>query len=72
MELDLVFKKLIMKEASYQSDNLGLNLLISRVQRKYSANQTENELQSCLEEVKAFFTKYQRVVANDIEKLSKL
>lgn len=72
MELDLVFKKLIKKDANYQSDNLGLNLLISRVQRKYSVNQTEAELQSCVDELKAFFAKYPRIVVNDVEKLSKL
>lgn len=72
MELDLVLKKLIKKEVSYQSENLGLNLLITRVQKKYFAKQTKEELDTCLEEVKVFFAKYQRIMAKDIEKLNEL
>jgi len=38
MQLDLKFEKLIKGQAEYKSANLGLNLLISRLQRKYSEN----------------------------------
>jgi len=48
MELDSKFEKLIKKQAEYKSSNLGLNLLISRLQRKYSFNQTPEELEKCL------------------------
>ena len=72
MELDLVFKKLILREVSYQSESLGLNLLISRVQRKYMDNRTDEGLDSCLEDMRAFFAKYQRIMGKDIEKLKEL
>jgi hypothetical protein len=72
MELDSIFKKLIKKDLVYQSDSLGLNLLISRLQRKYFANQTAEELESCLQEMKAFFEKYKMIMGKDLDKLSKL
>lgn len=72
MELDLIFKKLIKKQISYKSDNLGLNLLISRLQRKYSMNHTPEELNLCLQEMKAFFDKYSSIMKKDIERLKKL
>lgn len=72
MELDLVFEKLIKNEVSYKSENLGLNLLISRVQKKYLSKPTSQELESCLEELRVFFDKYQRIMVNDIETLRKL
>lgn len=72
MELDLVFKRLIEKEVKYQSDNLGLNLLITRLQRKYSTNRTPEEMNFCLQEMKAFFTKYKTIMQNDIEELKNL
>ena len=50
MDLDLIFKKLIQKQITYQSDNLGLNLLISRLQLRYSNNRTEEELERCLQD----------------------
>lgn len=70
MNLDLIFEKLIKKQAKYESSNLGLNLLISRLQRKYSANQAE--LNECLQEMKAFFDKYASIMGKDIEALKKL
>lgn len=72
MELDLVFKKLIKREVSYQSESLGLNLLISRVQKRYFEHMTEEELEACLEDMRAFFTKYQRIMVKDIERLKEL
>ena len=54
MELDLKFEALIKSQAKYESANLGLNLLISRLQRKYSANQTSAELGNCVQEMKTF------------------
>ena len=69
MELNLILEKLIKKQAKYESTNLGLNLLISRLQRKYSANQTPEELKNCLQEMKAFFEKYASIMEKDIEAL---
>ncbi|HHW30814.1 MAG TPA: hypothetical protein GXX20_03940 [Clostridiaceae bacterium] len=72
MELDQKFEKLIKKQAKYQSANLGLNLLISRLQRKYSINPSTEELNNCLQEMKAFFEKFSSILGKDIEALKKL
>lgn len=72
MELDVIFEKLIKKQAKYESAVLGLNLLIARLQRKYSVNQSPEELNKCLDEMKAFFEKFPSVVEKDIESLKRL
>lgn len=72
MELDLQFEKLIKKQSKYESTNLGLNLLISRLQRKYSANPSPEELNKCLQEMKAFFEKFASILGKDIEALKRL
>ncbi len=72
MELDLKLEKLIKKQAKYESTNLGLNLLISRLQRKYLANQSSAELNSCLQEMKAFFEKYPSIMKSEFETLKNL
>ncbi|NLO89247.1 MAG: hypothetical protein GX088_02815 [Clostridia bacterium] len=72
MDLDLVFKKLIKKQVNYQSDNLGLNLLITRLRSKYAKKPTPDELENCLQEMKAFFSKYSSILQKDIEMLKRL
>ncbi|SHI89537.1 hypothetical protein SAMN02745176_01728 [Lutispora thermophila DSM 19022] len=72
MDLDLTFEKLIKKQAKYESTVLGLNLLISRLQKKYSINQSPEELQICLQEMKAFFEKFGSILEKDMEALKKL
>jgi len=72
MELDLIFEKLIKKQAKYESTILGLNLLITRLQRQYSTNQTPYELNKCMQEMKAFFEKFNAILGKDIEALRKL
>jgi len=72
MELELKFEKLIKKQAKYESTSLGLNLLISRLQRKYSVNPSPEELSKCLQEMKAFFEKFSSILEKDIEALKKL
>lgn len=72
MELDLKLEKLIKKQAKYESANLGLNLLISRLQRRYSTNQSPEELDKCLQEMKAFFEKFAAILGKDIEALKRL
>lgn len=71
-ELELKFEKLIKKQAKHESAILGLNLLIARLQRKYSANQSPAELESCLQEMKAFFEKYASIMEKDLEETKKL
>ena len=72
MDLDLAFKKLIMKQANYQSGNLGLNLLISRLQSRYASKPTQEELENSLQEMRAYFAKYDSILQKDIEMLKKL
>lgn len=72
LELNSKFEKLIKGQASYQSTNLGYNLLISRLQKKYQTNQTAAELSNCLQEMKAFFEKYRAIMTTDIEALKNL
>lgn len=72
MDLDIKFEKLIKGQAKYESANLGFNLLISRLQRKYTANQTPTELNSCVQEMKAYFEKYASVMAKDAEALKNI
>jgi len=72
MELDLVFKKLIKKQVPYQSANLGMNLLITRLQGRYSGNPTAEELERCVQEMKAFIAKYSSIMQKDLEALKKL
>ena len=50
---------------------LGLNLLITRLQKQYSTNQTPDELNKCMQEM-AFFEKFNAILGKDIEALRKL
>jgi hypothetical protein len=72
VDMDLKLQKLIRKEAEYKSTNLGLNLLISRLQRRYSINPSQAELDDCLQEIKAFIEKYASIMKNDIEAIKNL
>jgi hypothetical protein len=72
MELDFKLQKIIKKEAEYKSTNLGLNLLISRLQRRYSLNPSQAELDNCLREIKAFFEKYANIMKKDVDAIEKL
>mgnify|MGYP000884517581 CR=1 FL=1 len=72
MNLDTKFEKLVKGQAQYKSSNLGCNLLISRLQRKFSDNCSQEVLKGCIQEMNAFFTKYQNVTKNDIDEISKL
>lgn len=72
MGLELKFKKLILKEAKYNSSVLGVNLLISRLQSKYEVKPTPEVLTDCLKEMQEFFEKYNKILAKDMEELSKI
>lgn len=72
MDLDLKFEKLIKNQVEYRSTSLALNLLISRLQRKYSADPSPAQLNDCLQEMKAFFQKYASIMQKDVEALRKL
>lgn len=70
--LEAQFEKIISGQKNYQSANLGLNLLITRLKKKYELNKTTDEMKSCIQEMNQFFQKYKKVVADDIEKIKAL
>jgi len=72
MDLDSKFEKLIKNQVEYKSASLAINLLISRLQRKYAVNQSPEQLNDCLQEMKAFFQKYASIMQKDIEALKNL
>lgn len=71
-DLDLKLQKIIEGKIQYKSDNLGLNLLISRLQRKYTAKNTPDELNVCVQEMNTFLEKYKAITAKDITAIEKL
>lgn len=66
------FEKIIKGQASYQSTNLGCNLLISRMKKNYSSQPTQVQMGSCLQEMNIFFDKYSSILTKDIELINKL
>lgn len=66
------FEKIIKGQATYQSSNLGCNLLISRLNKSYAAQPTPAQLQGCLKEMDAFFDKYSSVLTKDLEIIKSL
>jgi hypothetical protein len=72
VNLDHNLEQLIMGKLRYQSSNLGLNLLISRLQKKYTAGQNSAELGDCLQEMNAFFDKYKQIMVKDVEAIQNL
>jgi len=72
VNLDLKFEQLIKGELTYKSANLALNLLISRLQRKYAASKAPEELRNCLQEMKAFTEKYNSLMTQDIDAIKNL
>lgn len=65
-------EKIVQGKLQYKSDLLGNNLLISRLQRKYAAESTPAVLQECVKEFIAFFEKFEKVSAKDIDAIQKL
>lgn len=72
LELDSKFEQLVKGKIAYKSGNLGCNLLITRLQKKYEVNQSPSELKNCLLEMNAFFEKYAAVMKKDIEAIKNL
>ena len=65
-------EKLVEGKASFTSKNLGFNLLISRLQNKYSGNRTTAILSECVQEMDAFLVKYNSIMSGEIETLKKI
>ena len=54
----------------YTSNNLGLNMLISKLQRKVSEN--PSSMGDCLSEIDNFFSKYQTMMAGEVKRIAEL
>lgn len=72
MELDSKFERLVKGELQYKSANLGCNLLISRLQRKYVNESTNEVLKDCIQEMNTFFTKYKNITVTDVQNITNL
>lgn len=72
LNLDKSFEKIIKGQVTYQSANVGCNLLSMRMQKAYANQPTPTQLESCLQEMNAFFSKYHSILTEDEEKISKL
>lgn len=72
LNLDKGFEKIIKGQVTYQSANIGCNLLSSRMQKTYAKQPTQAQLESCLREMKEFFGKFHSILTEDEEKISKL
>lgn len=72
MELDSKFERLVKGELQYKSANLGCNLLISRLQRKYANESTNEVLKDCIQEMNTFFTKYKNITVTDVQNITNL
>jgi hypothetical protein len=70
--LNQKLEKLIKGQAVFKSHNLGFNLLISRLQKKYAENSSKEVLADCVQEINAFCSKYSSIMANEIETIKKL
>ena len=68
--LQAKFKKILKGELKYTAANLGLNILINRLQLKITQN--SQGMDECLKEVDAFAEKYPTVVKGDFEKIEAL
>jgi len=72
VQFNVNLEKIVQGKVQYKSDLLGNNLLISRLQKRYMAESTPVVLQECVNEFHAYFEKYKKVSAKDIEAIGKL
>jgi hypothetical protein len=66
------FEKLVDGRMTFTSHNLGFNLLISRLKKNYTSNQTPSEMSSCIHEIDAFCSKYSSILVGELEDIKKL
>ena len=61
------WKQLLMGEIDHQFDAVAAGLIISRISRSVKRDSSEENMNSCLDEIFTFFNKYEKVFKNDIE-----
>lgn len=63
------WRKLISGETNYEFKVLAAGLMLSRMRREIKAKPDAGTMQRCLDEVYAFFQKYEAVLGHDITNL---
>ena len=64
------FQEILKGNIKYTSGNLGLNMLISRLQRRVTTD--PKTMESCLKEVDEFAARFANVMGDDFDKIAKL
>lgn len=67
VEVENKMKDIIAGKIKYTSANLGMNMLISRLSKKYAATPTAATLAETIEEVKTFFGKYATLAQKEFD-----
>lgn len=68
-EIEEIIIKMIKGECNYKSANLGFNLLITRLCRKYQDSPTADMLKNCTEEARSFVEKYLNIMQKEFDKI---
>ncbi len=63
---DAQWLKLIKGEASHDFKNVSAGLMLSRLKRQFSGGFSVNGGVDCVDELHAFFTKYEQLLVDDI------
>lgn len=63
-------KKVLVGNATFSQ--FGFSMLITRLKTMYSQNPTSDTLKVCTNEINAFLTKFQKIMAADFAIISKL
>ena len=65
------FEKIISQKLEMKFQSLGLGMLFTRLIGKYKANPTPETMKACVADVNAFVAKYESVLKEDLENLSR-
>lgn len=63
-------KAMISGKVTYTSQNLGFNLLMSRLSKKYKSDPSPQVLTACMAEVKEFFEKYSVLMQREYDAIT--
>lgn len=61
------FSSIIKGDISYTSENLAVNLLLSRLIKRYQSDSSAQVMQACIAEVDDFSKKYASFMAQEFE-----
>ena len=66
------YEKIITGALAFTFNTLGANLLFSRLKNQYKSDASVANLTKCVSEVDTFVKKYESILTNDLDKLSKM